>query len=840
MDNRQRRLARAILAGASGVIVAAQFVIAAPPAAHDNIVSLSDDEMWATLKRVPDAQEQAEPWVRPMFFQPIALDRQVLAAALSDVPMEFTQEGVARPTRIDLPMPDGTFATFEIVESPVMAPELAAQFPEIKTYSGQGITDPAATVRLDWTPQGFHAQVLSPEGSYYIDPYSKGDTTFYSSYYRRDLRMEGADGWTCSLFPDAIGDQPRIQRRQDEQLPTSTNASGTFLQTYRTAVAATGEYTAFHGGTAALGQAAIVTAINRVTGVYERDCAIRLQLVANNINVVYTNSGTDPYTNNNGVTMLSQNQTNLNAVIGSANYDLGHVFSTGGGGIAGLGVVCGSSKAQGVTGLPSPTGDPFYIDYVAHEMGHQFGANHSFNSTASSCNGNRASSAAYEPGSGSTIMSYAGICGTSNLQSNSNDYFVHKSYDEIVAWTNGSGGCPTNVANGNTVPTIDAGLNYTIPVTTPFELTPASYGDANGDTLTFCWEQRDLGAAQNASGGVIADNGTSPFIRTWSPTTNPTRTIPRTLNLLNNTFVIGEALPGTNRVINFRCTVRDNRSGGGGVNFDSMQVTSTTSAGPFVVTSPNTNVVWAGTQTVTWSVANTNLAPVNCANVDILLSTDGGNTFPTVLLAGTPNDGSQAVTLPSLSTSSARIKVKGAGNIFFDISNTNFQITPAPTPGPFSLTSPANTAINVPTGPTFQWTASNNATSYELTVDDEGTFTPPFVYQNTTAALSDSLSSGTLAEGALYFWRVEAINGLGSAFGAPNPANFTTVPPPPFCIGDADGDHDVDFDDITSAIANWLAVYTPGSAGPGDANNNGVVNFEDINIILSNWGSTCP
>jgi hypothetical protein len=651
--------------------------------------------------------------------------------------------------------------------------------------------------------------------------------------------MEGADGWTCSLFPDAIGEQPRIQRRTDEQLPTSTNASGTFLQTYRTAVAATVEYTAFHGGTVPAGQAAIVTAINRVTGVYERECSIRLSLVAANSSLVYTTEP-DPYTNNNGGTMLGQNQSNINAVIGSGNYDIGHVFSTGGGGIAGLGVVCTASKANGVTGLPSPTGDAFYIDYVAHEMGHQFGANHSFNSTASSCNGNRSSGSAYEPGSGSTIMSYAGICGTSNIQNFSNDYFIHKSYDDIVSFTNGTGGCPTNVANGNTVPTIDAGPSYTIPITTPFELTPASYGDVNGDTVTFCWEQRDLGGAQNASGGVIADNGTSPFIRSWSPTTNPTRIIPRLQNLLNNTFVIGEALPGTNRTINFRCTIRDNRAGGGGVDFDSMQVTSTTSAGPFVVTSPNTNVIWSGTQTVTWNVANTNAAPVNCANVDILLSTDGGGTFSTVLVSNTPNDGSQVVNLPSLTTSLARIKVKGAGNIFFDISNTNFQITPAPTPGPFNLTLPLNTAINVPTGPIFQWSASSNATSYQLTVDDEASFTPPFVYQNTTALLTDSLSSGTLAEGALYFWRVEAINGLGSAFGAPNPANFTTVPPPPFCTGDADGDGDVDFDDITAAIANWLAVYTPGSAGPGDANNNGVVNFEDINIILSNWGSACP
>jgi len=823
-----------------GAACAGSLALGAPPAA--NVQVISEDGMWTALKSMPRAVEQGEPWIRPTFYQPVTLDRDVLRLTLADAPMEFTERALNHPLRIELPTPDGAFAEFDIVESPVMAPELAAKFPEIKTYSGQGVTDPAAAVRLDWTPQGFHAQVLSPEGSYYIDPYTKGDTATYASYFRRDIAPLAHD-WACGVLGDiGLDDQPRLQRRAGDPQVTA-NRSGTFLQTYRTAVAATGEYTTFHGGTQALGQAAIVTAINRVTGVYEIELSVRLQLVANNNTLVFTNSATDPYTNNNGGTMLGQNQTTIDATIGTANYDIGHVFSTGGGGIAGLRVVCvGGQKSRGVTGLPSPTGDAFYIDFVAHEMGHQFGGNHCFNSTTASCGGgNRNASTAYEPGSGATIMAYAGICGADNLQPNSDAYMHSVSFDEILAFTTGAtGGCPTNVSNGNTVPTVSAGPNFTIPIGTPFTLTPASSGDINGDTLTYNWEQRNLGISQNSVSGAILDNGQSPFIRSWTPTTNPSRTIPRLANLLNNTFAFGERLPATSRTMTFRCTVRDNRAGGGGVNTSDMAVISTTSAGPFLVTSPNSFVTWSANQTVTWNVANTNLAPVSTANVKIELSTDGGNTFPTVLLASTPNDGSEGVTLPSLSTSTARIRVSAVGNIYFDISNANFTITPAPVPGPFSLTSPTQTQANVSLEPTIAWTASNNATSYTLTVDTDTLFTPPFAYQNTTALLSDTLPTGTLTNSTLYFWRVEATNGFGSVFGSPNPNDFVTLAPPPFCMGDANGDGQVNFADITAILSNWGVGSAPGSASPGDANNNGVVNFEDITTVLSNWAVTCP
>ena len=606
----------------------------------------------------------------PQRYRAVALDAdalgQVLAAAPHENGTDLTKAPGTDETILSLPLPDGGFGRFSLVETQLMAPGLAAKFPQIKTYRGQGIDDPNATARFDRTPAGFHAMILSPAGSIYIDPYSRDHDDHYISYWARDATRSDQT-FTCGVNEQSPSDLVARYRASKE-------LSGETLRTYRTVVAATGEYTDFHGGTVVLGQAAIVTAMNRVDGIYQQEVAIRMVLVANNDLVVYTDGATDPYTNDNGSAMLGQNQSNLDAVIGSANYDIGHVFSTGGGGVASLRVPCTASKARGVTGLGSPIGDPFWVDFVAHEMGHQWGGNHTFNGDEGSCaGGNRNASTAYEPGSGSTIQAYAGICGTQNLQSNSDPYFHGISLDEIIAFsTTGAGnGCAVQTATGNDPPTVDAGASYTIPLETPFELC-GSGTDPNGDPLTFGWEQFDRGPAGPPDSPV----GNAPIFRSFNPTPSPCRTFPRLSDLAAGTPVIGELLPTYARTMNFRLTARDNRVDGGGVADDATTVVVSDAAGPFQVTAPNvgTSLPQGNPTTVTWDVAATDQAPVNCATVDITLSGDGGLTYPNTLAAGVANSGSQSVNLPDDAIFEARIQVRCADNIFFDISDVNFGI----------------------------------------------------------------------------------------------------------------------------------------------------------------------
>ncbi len=710
----------------------------------------------------------------PERYRLVALDQNMFSALFHSAPMEGSTAANDNAAVVALPLPYGGVAHFRIVESQVMAPELAAKFPEIRTWSGQGIDDPSATVKLDWTPQGFHAMVLSAvNGRIFIDPYSRGDTTNYISYYTRDHVSRSASAFQPQPPVDPSG--LRSAKIRGLMAGASQRTSGTQLRTYRLAVAATGEYTTFQGGTVALGQAAIVTAVNRVTGIYEVEVAVRMQLVANNNLLVYTNGTTDPYSNNNGNAMLGQNQTNVDALIGAANYDIGHVFSTGGGGVAYLGVTCDPNfKARGVTGLSSPVGDAFYVDYVAHEMGHQFGGDHTFNSNAGACSGNGNAPTAYEPGSGSTIMAYAGICGADDLQPHSDPYFHSTSFDQIVTYTTLDVGnsCPVITATGNTLPvvTVPAG-GFTIPANTPFELT-GSATDANSDTLTYNWEEYDLGTAGPPN---VATN--PPFFRSFNATTNPTRTFPKLSSLLGNTTTIGEILPNITHALNFRMTVRDNRVGGGGVVYGTLGFNVTTLAGPFAVTSPNAAITFAGgsSQTVTWNVAGTNAAPVSCANVDILLSTDGGQTFATTLLAGAPNDGSQSVTIPNTATTTARIKVKCSDNVFFDISDANFTINAASGP---SVTTGVATSIST-VGATLNGTASGNGAITTVTFN----YGTTIAYGTSVTAAQSPLSAASanapvtaaitgLTCNTTYHFRVAGSNADGNANGLD--ATFTT------------------------------------------------------------------
>jgi hypothetical protein len=653
------------------------FCAAALFAAH--AASAAAPAPWRDVDEATLRGGDGERVIVPTRYRTLALDRDALMETLAQAPLEFTPDAAdtASSVVLALPMPDGSSVRFRVEESPIMQPGLAAQFPEIKTYRGRGLDDATASARFGWTAAGFHAIVLAERGTTYIDPYRRGDTAHYVSFFKRDYRAPAGDTFRCLV------DDIEQSAFSGPEGPPAFAPSGDTLRTYLLALATTVEYSDFHSPAVPPSKTdvmnnGIIPTLNRVNGIYERDVALRMVLVFTNMNIIYVVEP-DPYTNGNGGAMLAQNQANLDLVIGDNNYDIGHVFSTGGGGVASLRVPCRTGfKARGVTGLPNPIGDPFDVDYVAHEMGHQWGGNHSFNGNAGSCAGGRNSLTAYEVGSGSTIMAYAGICGAQNLQPNSDDYFHNINFVEIQSYiTNPATGdlCPARTMTGNQAPVIDAGPAFTIPSRTPFALTAAG-SDPNGDPLTYNWEEFDLGPA----GAGTTDNGSSPILRSFNSTSNPTRTFPKLSDILGNVTTYGEILPTTSRTMNFRVTARDNRAGGGGVDWDATTVTSVAAAGPFGVTAPNTNVTWIGgmPQTVTWAVAGTDTAPINTASVNIWLSTDGGLTFPTSLAPNVPNDGSQVVLLPNTPSTTARVMVASAGNIFFDISDVNFTIAPQP------------------------------------------------------------------------------------------------------------------------------------------------------------------
>ena len=612
---------------------------------------------------------------------------------------------------LELPMPYGGTAKFSVWESAIMEPGLADKFPSIKTYTGQGIDDPTATIKIDYTEAGFHAMVLSDiTGHIFIDPYRQQDSKNYIIYYKQDFSRKEPFK-EIGLLPADEKDKVNLNR------PMGGPCIGPQLKNYRLAVACTGEYavaaTGFTNPTVAQTLSAIVTSVNRVDGVYERELGISLNLVANNNLIIFTNSATDPFTaNDDGNALLDESQTVITDKIGTGSFDIGHTFSTGAGGIAQLSSVCGGSKARGVTGLTEPFGDPYDIDYVAHEMGHQFGAYHTFNATTSSCSGNRSAETAVEPGSGITIMSYAGICGTTNnLAVNSIPYFHAVSMDEINTYTTNENGatCATLIATGNTAPVVNAGNDFIIPKSTFFSLTGTA-SDANNDALTYSWEQMDTGPAGNWN----SPTGDAPLFRSFAPVSIGTRYFPQLSDQVRNVTTMGEILPSYGRTMNFRLTARDNRAGGGGVCYDESAITVDGNSGPFVLTAPNAaGISWeAGTvQTVTWNVANTNNAPVNCANVSILLSLDSGYTFPVTILASTPNDGSQQIIVPDNVTTKARIKVIGVGNIFYDISNNNFTITS--TQAGFNFVIPASRQVNC---------ADPAATTASITLSTESVF----------------------------------------------------------------------------------------------------------------------
>ncbi len=604
----------------------------------------------------------------PEVYKTATVDLKEFKTYLNQAPKRFSVEASQNKIIINLPMPDGTFEQFEIQESSVMHPDLAAKFPQIKSYSGQGIDDPSASLSGDISHKGFHAVIRSGKHStVYIDPYAMGNTKDYIIYYRKDLKNDSPSEHFC--LNDEI-DHPQIEKQKEDFSNLEKMVSNCQLRTYRLAVAATGEYTAFHGGTVAGGMAAINTLVSDINSIWERDFAIHFELVANNNQLIYTNAATDPYTNSSFATMLGENQTNCDMVIGSANYDIGHVLSTSAGGLAFLSIVCNSNyKAQGVSGYQNPIGA--FLEYIfLHEIGHQFGAVHTQNNSCV-----RDLSSSVEPGSGSTIMSYAGACAP-NIQNNADDYYHGFSISQIKnnLINASTGNCATVTTISNNAPTINPDLNYAIPGGTKFMLA-ADANDVNGNnSLTYSWEQINT---EPGTMPPLGTNAVGPMFRSLPPSTDSIRYFPNITAIVNNVQPTWEVLPTVDRSMDFRVTVRDNFQGSGCTVQDDVNIIVDGDSGPFTLTAPNIATSWNAdaTETVTWNVANTTNAPIFCSFVDILLSTDGGLTYPITLASQVPNDGQQDVIVPYHPTTTARVMVKAYKSIFFDISNQNFTIT---------------------------------------------------------------------------------------------------------------------------------------------------------------------
>ncbi len=631
----------------------------------------------------------------PNKYRTVQLDIAAIKTFLTTLPNETIAFANRDNTPvIELPMPDGSLAQFHVWESSVMEQGLANDFPNIKTYTGQGITDKYATIRFDMTDFGFHAMILSSvSGSIFIDPYDQATTTNYISYYKKDFYKKEA-------FKEF-----HLKSRSTSQSGSSSNlipagqCIGSQRRNYRLAVACTHQYaqaaTGLANPTKAQTLAKIVTSVNRITGVYELEVGIHFNLIANNQNIVYTNSANDTALgqfNDDPFGLIDKSQSHITLIIGNANFDIGHTFSTGGGGVAGLGVVCDNTqKASGITGQSSPVGDPYDIDYVCHEMGHQFGGEHTFNANTNFCLDNTNSFSAStatncEPGSGSTIMAYAGLCDDvgviNDLQPHSDPQFHAISIAQILDFSINDIGnnCPTITATGNTAPTANAGSDYTIPINTPFILTGTG-ADADNDPITYSWEEMDVfGTIGNWNAAQTAN---IPLFRSFVPKTTGVRHFPQLSDYINATTTIGERLPSISRTMKFRLTVRDNKAGGGGTCFDDAVVTVNNAGGAFSVTSQNvTGVDWMNgeTKTITWNNAATANAPFNVANVAIELSTDGGYTFPVTLLASTPNDGTENIVVPVNFTTTARVRVRALGNIFYSMNTKDFIIKQNPLP----------------------------------------------------------------------------------------------------------------------------------------------------------------
>ena len=658
---------------------------------------------------------------------------ELMSLELNSFKSKVTLKAKTQEQIIELPNVDGSLSRFLIKESSNLAPKLAAMYPSIKSYTAQGIDDPTAVAKISLGTDGFHAVVFSgTEATLYIDPYSKNKEE-YIVYGRNSLSNEDR-GFKCQV-EESVGKEFAFNNFEK-------NANDGKLRTFRLALVCSGEYAQFHltsqnvddSETDEVKKTAVLSAMNtsmtRINGVFEKDLAVKMVIVNDNDRVIYLDAATDNITDGNASTMINEVQTICDNEIGNDNYDIGHIFSIGGDGLAGLGVVCvDGSKARGVTGIVSPVGDPYDIDYVAHEMGHQFGATHTQNN---SCN--RTSSTAVEPGSGSTIMGYAGICapnviGVGASTGNSDDYFHAVNITQMWNTIQSSANCALTSETNNNAPSAIAGANYTIPKSTPFILRGTAT-DADGlSSLTYNWEQTDV---EIATMPPESTNTAGPIFRSLPSRASPNRYMPALATIVaGNTSTEWEVLPSVAREMNFSFLVRDNHAGGGSTARDDMKVT-VTDADAFTVTAPATAVSWdtGTTQTITWNKGTTDASPISCALVNIKLSIDGGLTFPITIKSNTSNDGTENIIVPDNATTKARIMVEAADNIFYNINPTKFTINSTTPTYIMSNTSGEQSACN----------SGDQSVSYVLNFDFVNGFSEPVSLSTSGQPTNSSVS----------------------------------------------------------------------------------------------------
>lgn len=609
--------------------------------------------------------------------------QDLLGSSLSNV-LSSEEEGYANRTvtnkTISLPLPGGRIIEVQIEYSEVLPKPLADKYPEIKTFKLLP-DDNIISGRVDITPQGFHAMVQLRDGELvFVDPeitsIQAKNENVYASYRKSDQSLaEGSMDTHQCLLNESIAEHNHESSSSSIMSNTQNreaSRSEEHLLRYRIAIAATGEYSTIKGGKSAA-LSAIATTLNRVNQVYEQDLGIHLSLVDNNDEIIFTSPTSDPYTSRDSNTQIRKNQEIINNIIGAENYDLGHLFTTSGGGLAVIGSVCNNStKAMGISGTANPGNDSFTLDFVAHEIGHQLGATHTFNSSEGLCSGNtRTARTAYEPGSGSTIMSYAGICGSDNLQSHADAMFHIGSIEQIRDNTeNGSGSnCGIRATVNNSPPQPNAGRDYTIPANTPFELKGAAV-DPEGDRLIYAWEQIDAGNSSKE----FEDKGNNALFRAHLPNSSSSRSFPPVAKIISHRVPRGESLPIKERKLRFKLVAQD---GYNAAQSDEMLVNVKRTGSRFALDLPRAHYSLGRDYRISWNKANTDRAPVYCDNVDVLLSTDGGYNFDYTLEEDVANTGETWVYLPSdlPETSKARFKLACSDNVFFAISYNNFRLT---------------------------------------------------------------------------------------------------------------------------------------------------------------------